>query len=168
MLLEWQATWTKMDRDCSTPKVDNQKCVDRRKFASKRRRKRKGFCVRGAVKDDCSAVNASQQERAIPISDNSLSRGSGPRNIRPTSCEGEAHQLTCDDAEVSDDNDESQEELEEIINISQEKLKNSSFSKDGVSLSENQNDDIGNGIFDKHKHNIIILININILINRLR
>ena len=75
--------------------------------------------------------------------------GSGPRNIRPTICEGEAHQLTCDGAEFSDDDDESQEELEEIMNISQEKLKNSSFSKDGVSLSENQNDNIGNGIFDK-------------------
>ena len=69
--------------NCSTPKADNQKRVDRRKFASKRRRKRKGFCVRGVVADDCSADNASKQERAIPIySDNSLSGGtSGPRNI---------------------------------------------------------------------------------------
>ena len=49
-----------MERDCSTPKADNQKRVDRRKFASNRRRKRKGFCVRGVVADDdCSAGNAS-------------------------------------------------------------------------------------------------------------
>ena len=45
-----------MDKARSTPKADNQKGVDRSKFASKRRRKRRGFCVKGIVEDDCSAV----------------------------------------------------------------------------------------------------------------
>ena len=80
------------------------------------------------MKDDCSASNASEQERAkTNFLQNSLS--SGLINIRPTNYEGEVYQLTCGGVALSDDDDESHEELEEIINVTQEKLKNSSFFK---------------------------------------
>ena len=71
----------------------------------------------------------------------------GPINIRPTDYEGGVYQLTyCGGVALSDDDDESHEELEEIINVTQEKLSNSSFFKrQGEFIVKNQKD---------HHHNI--------------